>query len=228
MKWALAWPLALIACACTAPQKPFFSLDDRDHPFVPKRECSDEPSGWHELTALKVDGTFAVRIAGWEFCYVLPMHPGVARVELVAGTRTLFAVSRASVEPRVVVDPGEPRIAIAYQNDGADYALAQMHVEAEDVECLRARIAESSGTGFRGLGTRCWSYWNRHFERDYPPRIDPGMNHYESFYTTRPRRGLSRGGAPAVLIVSDVFHRWTFSLPFLAACTVGPVPRGPV
>jgi hypothetical protein len=286
MKWALAGSLALIACACTAPQKPFGRGQERSFP----PECSEEPSGSHELTATKVERTFAVTIAGaamrkqsvvvlralhlsfapyascdplrakppiearmvardgsvfippapkidvvlgpdlldltdivatpepdeWPFCYELPMHPGVTRVELFAGARTLLSLRRAAVEPRVLVDAVEPRIAISYQNEAADYALAQMHIETADGTCDHVDVVERSGTGFLGLGARCWSAWRGHFE--HHNEIDRGMNHRQFYFASQPQPGYSRGGQPAALIVNDLFHRWTFPLPFRASC----------
>ncbi|HMI91446.1 MAG TPA: hypothetical protein VK509_08790 [Polyangiales bacterium] len=300
MKSALACALALIACACTAAQKPY---GPGEQPAQP-RTCSSEPSDWRELTASKVERSFRVVIAGSAtrargvvelselrllfspygeycdplkarplvevrvvardgsvfrppapagpsemdellkfdvldlepdevaapepgprpFCYVLPMRPDVARVELLAGTRTLLTLRRTSTMPRVLVAPLAPSIAVAYEHEDADYALAQMHIEDGRGTCEPTRVAERSGAGILGLGAQCWSAWNGHFEHDR--EIDPGLDHRDYYFAPRPEPGLSRGGAPAVVVLSDLFHRWTFPLPFHASCGGPAVASG--
>jgi hypothetical protein len=148
-----------------------------------------------------------------QFCYEVPMRADVRSIELVdrAGL-TLVVLKRPEADtPRVRIAVDDAAAAVSYDGSSAPFSIADMRVENDAAVCSRKEVAQRTSSGFLGLGRSCWSYWGRHFET--PDEVDPAMNHFEFFY-----RPGEKGGASAVLVVSDHFRRWTFPLPFTADC----------
>lgn len=159
----------------------------------------------------------AAQLDIWRFCYDLTMRPDIARVELLDGSRTLLVLERPPSDLlEVRISPDEPAAAFLYENDDAQYAIASMHVETSTGMCGSRSIAQRTGPGFLGLGGSCWSRWRSHFESH--DEVDPGQDHQEYFYGDR------TSGDPAELVVSDLFHRFRFALPFTASCMFSKNP----